>query len=210
VRTTVLPLPSAPSLTRPLTFKTAEEAVAAIGQYFEIESWKVKGTDMSTLNFTVAAVYPPKDGFKTASIKTDTGKYISCWPTDQHLFQPGVAYSAVCGEFQKNDGTISYTVKSPGKGGNIQPQGGSPIAHAPSVASVTPNMSQAAPTGQNGLSKDEIITRLAIAKSCIESQQSQSDADSWLAWVLKEKSDAPESPQQLETDSFSDTDSIPF
>tara|TARA_R110000823_G_scaffold128084_1_gene255709 strand:- start:1256 stop:1411 length:156 start_codon:yes stop_codon:yes gene_type:complete len=51
---------------------------------------------------------------------------------------------------------------------------------------------------------------LAIAKSCIEANQSQADADSWMAWVEK-RSEAPQSPQQMEQpqDDFGDTD-IPF
>jgi hypothetical protein len=179
-------------------FKTSEEAVAAIGKYFEIESVTIKETKMSTLTFTVAALYPVKEGFHTASIKTDTGKYISVWPNDAHLFQEGGNYSAVCGEFQKADGNINYTVKSPGKGGNIVNNGG-----APQQTSTAP---QQAPAPSMGIPKDEIISRLAIAKSCIESNQSQADADSWMNWVLKKQ---PESPQQMETNVSSD-DPLPF
>lgn len=202
MRTIVLLHLSAPSLTRLSVFKTAEEAAAAIGKYFEIESIIIKENKMSTLTFTVAAVYAPKDGFPTASIKTDTGQYVSCWPSDQYLFQAGSSYSAVCGEFEKKDGTISYTVKSPGKGGNIVNNGGA----APMPTAVAPTAPQQAPTPSHGIPKDEIISRLAIAKSCIESNQGTADADAWMNWVMKKH---PESPQQLETDVNTD-DKIPF
>lgn len=164
---------------------------------------------MTTLTFTVAAVYPAKEGFKTASIKTDAGKYISCWPSDAGMFQQGTTYSAVCKPFTKQDGTVTYTVMSPGKGGNIVPQGGAPMQPAPSA----PQPSHNVPTAPSGPSKEETISRLAIAKSCIEAGQSQADADSWMAWVLKEPAPelAPQSPQQFETDTPETLDDeIPF
>lgn len=161
---------------------------------------------MATLTFTVGAVYDVKDGFKTGSIKTDTGKYISFWPSDKGLFSEGCTYSAVCDEFTKKDGTVAYTVKSPGKGGNVSQTGGTAApVQTPTIGVVLE---------RGGIGKDEMISRLAIAKSCIESNQSQADADSWMAWVMKEPAPelgAPESPQQLETDVFAQGgDSVPF
>lgn len=156
---------------------------------------------MTTLTFTIANIYDPKGNKPTGSIKTDTGKWISYWPSDKHLFQEGVKYTAVC-DAKDWKGETYYTIKSPGKGGKITPvivlEGGQ-AAPAPQPAP------QQAPSASQGLSKDEIITRLAIAKSCIESNQSQADADSWLAWVKKEESDVPQSPQHPDVD-----DEIPF
>jgi len=48
---------------------------------------------------------------------------------------------------------------------------------------------------------------LAIAKSCIESDQSQADADSWLAWVKKESPVDFESSEQVDPNL---DDEIPF
>lgn len=184
-----------------MSFKTAEEAVAEISQYFEIESWTIKGTNMTTLTFTVANLYDPKPNKPTGSIKTDTGNWIGYWPSDKHLFQEGMKYTAECGT-REYQGTTYYTIKSPGKGGKITPEGGQV---APTPQQAPQPAPQQAPSASQGLSKDEIITRLAIAKSCIESNQSQADADSWLAWVKQEESDVPQSPQQPDVD-----DEIPF
>tara|TARA_R100001086_G_C11789555_1_gene245812 strand:+ start:376 stop:930 length:555 start_codon:yes stop_codon:yes gene_type:complete len=184
-----------------LSFKTAEEAVAEISQYFEIESWTIKGVNMATLTFTIANIYDPKGNKPTGLIKTDTGKWLGYWPSDKHLFQEGIKYTAEC-EARDFKGVTYYTIKSPGRGGKITPvivlEGGQ-AAPAPQPAP------QQAPSASQGLSKDEIITRLAIAKSCIESNQTQADADSWLAWVKQEESDVPQSPQQPDVD-----DEIPF
>ena len=164
-----------------MSFKTAEEAVAEISQYFEIESWTIKGVNMATLTFTIANIYDPKGNKPTGAIKTDTGKWLGYWPSDKHLFQEGVKYTAEC-EARDYKGVTYYTIKSPNKGGKITSEGGQ-VAPTPQQAP------QQAPSASQGLSKDEIITRLAIAKSCIESNQSQADADSWLAWVLDQTPD---------------------
>jgi len=185
-----------------LSFKTVKEAVEEVSQYFEIESWTIKGTNMTTLTFTVANLYDPKPDKKTGSIKTDTGNWIGYWPSDKHLFQEGVKYTAEC-QSRDYQGKTYYTIKSPGKGGTVTPEGGQ-VAPAPQQAL------QQAPSAPQGLSKDETITRLAIAKSCIESNQSQADADSWIAWVKKEVLDAPQSPQQLETNVDGLDAEIPF
>lgn len=130
---------------------------------------------MTTLNFTVAEVRDPYGTRKTGSIKTTTDQWISIWPSDKHLFEVGATYSALC-DAKEYQGKTYYTVKSPSKGGNIQKQGGA----SPSMP-VT-NVSQ--PTG---MSKDDTITRLAIAKSCIEAHESMQAADAWYAWVMREE-----------------------
>lgn len=140
---------------------------------------------MATLTFTVAAMYDPSLNPKTGKtpltgrIKTESGSYVSFWPSDKHLFTVGGSYKALCDEREWNGQTF-YTVKSPGKGGAIEQQGGAQPAQQQAQAPLpsTPAFSP--------LSKDELILRQAVAKSCIESQQSQADADSWVAWILKE------------------------
>lgn len=139
---------------------------------------------MAALTFTIANLYDPKPGKKTGTIKTTSGGWISYWPSDKHLFAEGGTYKAVC-DAREWEGKTYYTIKSPGKGGGIdQMDGGAPQDHPQAPL---PAVSQPA-----GMSKDETITRLAIAKSCIEAGQSQHDADSWLAWV--EKKPAPDAP----------------
>tara|TARA_R110000850_G_C9912902_1_gene460763 strand:- start:407 stop:880 length:474 start_codon:yes stop_codon:yes gene_type:complete len=157
---------------------------------------------MTTLTFTIASIYDPKEGKKTGSIKTTSDKWISYWPSDKGQFVAGNSYSAVCST-REWEGKTYFTVNSPGKNGNITNTGGTPTP-------VAQNAPQQAPTPSHGVAKDEIISRLAIAKSCIEANQSQADADSWMAWVEK-RSEAPQSPQQMEQpqDDFGDTD-IPF
>ena len=71
---------------------------------------------MTTLTFTVANLYDPKPNKPTGSIKTDTGNWIGYWPSDKHLFQEGMKYTAECGA-REYQGTTYYTIKSPGKGG---------------------------------------------------------------------------------------------
>ena len=132
---------------------------------------------MTTLTFTIKNLYDPKDNKPTGSIKTTTDKWISYWPSDKGQFAEGGSYSAVCDSRDYN-GKTYFTVKSPGKGGKITNTGG---ASTPAPQ----NALQQAPTPSHGVSKDEMISRLAIAKSCIEANQSQADADSWMAWVEK-------------------------
>ena len=194
---TALSQNSAPSM-----WKTKEEFLASVQEVFP-DAYIKEIKRMTTLTFTVAAIYDPKDGKKTGSIKTSTDKWVSYWPSDKHLFTVGETYSAVCDAREWNGNTY-YTVKSPGKGGDVQSQGGGQSASPTHVANVSQPV---------GVSKDETITRLAIAKSCIESNQSQADADSWVAWVMKQPAPelAPQSPQQLETDTpESLDDEIPF
>ena len=148
---------------------------------------------MTTLTFTIASIYDPKEGKKTGSIKTTSDKWISYWPSDKGQFVAGNSYSAVCST-REWEGKTYFTVNSPGKNGNITNTGNTPTL-------VAQNAPQQAPTPSHGVAKDEIISRLAIA---------QADADSWMAWVEK-RSEAPQSPQQMEQpqDDFGDTD-IPF
>lgn len=149
------------------------------------------------LSFTVAALYDPKDGRKTGSIKTATGSYINFWPSDKHLFTVGGEYTAECAD-REYQGKTYYTVKSPDKGGSVTSKGGAPQGSSAQ--------------GASGVSKDETISRLAIAKSCIESGKTQADADSWMSWVNKEKppvEDYPPPPEQGGIDPDLD-DEIPF
>lgn len=157
----------------------AESFVHEVEYYFGPPA-KVNGKEpvMTTLNFTVAAMYDPDPSRnqKTGRIKTTTDKYVSFWPSDKHLFAIGQTYSAVC-DAREWQGKTYYTIKSPGKGGNITSGGAPQTAQAPAPA---------AAASFTSLSKDELILRQAVAKSCIESQQTQADADSWVAWILKE------------------------
>ena len=184
---------------------TPKNFLSEVQKYFPgaeiVEVRKIGDTDMTamtTLNFTIANLYDPKPGKKVGSIKTQTGEWISYWPSDKGQFQEGGSYSALC-DSRDWEGKTYYTVKSPGKGGNIQKQGGA----SPSMP-IT-NVSQ--PTG---MSKDDTITRLAIAKSCIEAHESMQAADAWYAWVMRE-----EIPDGVPTTNFgaagSDlNDEIPF
>ena len=154
------------------------------------------------LSFTVAALYDPKDGRKTGSIKTSTGQYINFWPNDKHLFTIGGEYTADCDPFESN-GKTYYTAK----GRSVVAKGGAPQGSSAQ--------------GASGVSKDETISRLAIAKSCIESGKTQADADSWMSWVNKEKppvSYPPPEPERVEPDMHDDAgnrdpdlnDPVPF
>ena len=154
---------------------------------------------MPTLTFTIANIYDPKPDKKTGSIKTDTGNWISYWPSDKHLFREGIKYSADCTK-RDYQGKTYYTIKSPDKGGLVA------VESSPASFGSQPTPQHDSSTSQ-GLSKDEIITRLAIAKSCIESDQSQADADSWLAWVKKESPVDFESSEQVDPNL---DDEIPF
>lgn len=154
---------------------TPKNFLSEVQKYFPgaeiVEVRKIGDTDMTTLNFTIANLYDPKPGKKVGSIKTQTGEWISYWPSDKGQFQEGGSYSALC-DARDWEGKTYYTVKSPGKGGNIQMQGQTPQAASPS---------QPAQTG----SKDDTITRIAIAKSCIEAHESMQAADAWYAWVMR-------------------------
>lgn len=148
---------------------------------------------MTTLNFTVAEVRDPYGSRKTGSIKTTTDQWISIWPADKHLFEVGATYSALC-DAREYQGKTYYTVKSPGKGGNVQKQGGS---------------SQSASAPQStGMSKDDTITRLAIAKSCIEAHESMQAADAWYAWVMREE--IPDGVPTTDVGAAGMDDEIPF
>lgn len=159
---------------------TPKNFLSEVQKYFPgaeiIQVRKIGDTDMTTLNFTIANLYDPKPGKKVGSIKTQTGEWISYWPSDKGQFQEGASYSALC-DARDWEGKTYYTVKSPGKGGNIQMQGQAP--QTPQAAS--PN--QPAQTG----SKDDMITRIAIAKSCIEAHESMQAADAWYAWVMRQE-----------------------
>jgi len=159
---------------------TPKNFLSEVQKYFPgaeiIQVRKTGDTDMTTLNFTIANLYDPKPGKKVGSIKTQTGEWISYWPSDKGQFQEGASYSALC-DARDWEGKTYYTVKSPGKGGNIQMQGQAP--QTPQAAS--PN--QPAQTG----SKDDMITRIAIAKSCIEAHESMQAADAWYAWVMRQE-----------------------
>jgi len=130
--------------------------------------------------FTIAALYDPKEGKKTGSIKTTSDKWISYWPSDKSHFAVGNEYSAVCA-VREWEGKQYFTINSPGKNGSIQLKSGA----ATPTPSPAHNVPKQAPVASHGVAKDEMISRLAIAKSCIEANQSQADADSWMAWVEK-------------------------
>jgi hypothetical protein len=177
---------------------TAEEFLAEVQKYFPGATIVIKGEgEMTTLTFTVAEVKDPYGNRKTGSIKTSTDQWVSIWPSDKHLFQVGVTYTAVC-DAREYNGKTYYTVKSPGKGGDIQQTGGSPTPQA-STGPAAPN--------QPSQTKDDTITRIAIAKSCIEAHESMMAADAWYAWVMRE-----EIPDGATTNAGPDdlNDSIPF
>jgi len=172
---------------------TAEEFLEEVQKYFPgakiVEVRKVPTFDydetrnltgddtMTTLNFTVAEVRDPYGNRKTGTIKTSTDQWISIWPTDKHLFEVGASYSALC-DARDYQGKTYYTVKSPSKGGNVQRTGGAAASAPAHVANVSQPV---------GISKDDTITRIAIAKSCIEAHESMQAADAWYAWVMREE-----------------------
>lgn len=150
-----------------------------------------KEIEMAVLTFTIANIYDPKEGKKVGSIKTTEDKWVSYWPSDKNLFQVGGTYKALCDEREWN-GTMYYTVKSPGKGGKVE-QEAAPTEQGGAMNTV--NVSQPV-----GISKDDTITRLAIAKSCIEAHESHACADAWYAWVMRQDipEDAPASVDPLD------------
>tara|TARA_R110000823_G_scaffold253189_1_gene375724 strand:- start:1086 stop:1622 length:537 start_codon:yes stop_codon:yes gene_type:complete len=164
-------------------FPSKEAAITAVEEVFnfKVTQYVERIDDMTTLTFTIQNLYDPKPGKPTGSIKTDSDSWISYWPSDKGQFAEGGTYTAVC-DARDWQGKTYYTVKSPDKGGNITSGGAS--AGSPQTAGL-PNYS---PPVAGGLTKDEIITRLAIGKSCIESNQTQADADSWIDWVMKKPS----------------------
>lgn len=145
---------------------------------------------MSTKTFTVDFVNDPKEGKKKGNIKCSDGAYLGLWPSDKHLFEKGKTYTAIVDEHEWQ-GKTYYTIKSPGKGGAVKEEGASPAApQAPSGASS---------------SKDDTITRIAIAKSCIEAHEDMSAADRWYAWVMRQNV-----PETQATKSDDLDDEIPF
>lgn len=165
---------------------------------------------MPQLNVTPKYVNPPKPGKKYASISVD-GVYYSFDPAKipLHSFQKGVPIDI---EYTVSDvnGNTYYNIQRVRAQNNGQGYAGGGGA-ASSVTFTAPG-GGASPPNPNAMSKadwaakDAHVTRLAIAKSCIESNQTLEVADLWLSWV-NQKAAPAHNPQ---TGELPYDDSPPF
>jgi len=156
--------------------------------------------------FMVLNIHPAQ-GKGPCNVEINDGRKIAAWNNEHTQLQIGSSYSADI--YSKVNG--NYTNWAFSKTPNITPAGGvqQPAQQTP-PAQQPPQ--QPAPQQAPGLSKDEVISRLAVAKSCIESGKTQADADSWMAWVYKkpQQSQQPETPPPPNPDGYGQSDSVPF
>jgi hypothetical protein len=140
---------------------------------------------------TVQFLNQPKAGKKKGSIKTTDGEYIGCWPNELDNFQEGGSYTVEI-EFNDFNGKQYMNLA---KGSALQ--GGQA---APQKAAGSPPMGDAV--------KQKTITRLAIAKSCIQAGADESKANFWYNWVLERKAQEPAAGAPGASDDLDDE--IPF
>lgn len=133
---------------------------------------------MPQITVIPAYINAPKPGKRYASIKSNDGVYYSFDPAKIPLntFQKGVAIDI---EYTATDsnGNTYYNIQRVRGDAPAQASGGSGASRA-----ADPNaMSKA-----DWAAKDAMITRSAIAKSCIEANVTDvAVAEYWLSWVLQ-------------------------
>lgn len=132
---------------------------------------------MASTTVTPKYINGPQAGKKWASINAD-GVYYSFDPAviPMSTFQKGVAIG-IQYETKPYNGKDYHTIKSV-----VQIGGGG-------AASYTTNSSGGSGAGNYRQAMDPAesmkVTRLAIAKSCIEGNQQIAVAEAWLKWVLE-------------------------
>lgn len=141
---------------------------------------------------------PKKPGGKYGNIKTAEGAVYFVPVAQLGMFQPGTP--ANINVENQTWGQNSVQVVT-GMAGQAAPAQQMQQAQAPVHAA---NVTQPV-----GMSKDETITRLAIAKSCIEAGKTFDDANRWLVWVEK-RQQQPAEPQMAGSGPTDLNDSIPF
>lgn len=134
--------------------------------------------------------YTPSSGRGPHEVEASDGKTYKFWPNNP--------VSTNFSEQSVNKTYVVEYIEEPGKGNYgpslmlksavLQPDEDIPF-DAPTNGSAQPSYQPSQPqtnhqsTTLHQSDKDKIITRLAIAKSCIESNKTLDDANKWLNWV---------------------------
>ncbi len=147
---------------------------------------------MPQLTVTPSFVNPAKPGKKYASIKSNDGVYYSFDPAKIPLstFQKNVPIDIEYTVTDSNGNTYCNIQRVRG-GVQSQASYGPPVSGPQTPRAVDPN----AMTKADWQAKDDKISRVAIAKSCIEANVNTDVADIWLAWVNQVGVFAPSSAQ---------------
>lgn len=134
---------------------------------------------MPQITLNIATIQPPRASApKYGSVKTAEGKYYS-YPIEKMTFQPNSTVTVMYDEKPGSNGKVFYN-----------------------ITDVLPDRPDVPPPAGNRNSqhydlKDRIITRIAIAKSCIEAGgYALADAQQWLDWVEGRTKVEPVRPPQ--------------
>ena len=136
--------------------------------------------------------YNPSQTKKPSSVKSADGKYYKFWSNAScaNVFGPDSVGKTYAIEYEIQPGKNGYgdsnvvveAVLAPESYDDIPFPGDTPQATAvPSTSAVVPATSAVVPAS----SKDWSISVLAIAKSCIQANKTEADADRWLEWFKK-------------------------